>query len=114
MGADNVHRTLIVANRTATTMELRCEVRRRARERPTAFALLVPALPPRHDDWTPERAAALSETCAHARPRWASGGPLTAVPSLRRHRMRPSRSSATASAPRSPTRTRPAGLGAAA
>jgi len=50
---DAPRRTLIVANRTAATPLLLEEVRRRSRERPTVFALLVPAVESRQDaDWT--------------------------------------------------------------
>ncbi len=42
MDAAIVHRTLIVANRTAQTPVLLQEIDRRAGKRPTAFTLLVP------------------------------------------------------------------------
>ncbi len=66
-------RTLIVANRTASTMALKEEIRRRARERPTRFSLLVPNVRSRrHDDWTLERAAELLARDA--------GGPVEGIP----------------------------------
>src|SRR4051794_37729180 len=50
-------RTLIVANRTASTPLLVHEVERRAAERPTQFALLIPNVSSRKAaDWTLETA----------------------------------------------------------
>jgi hypothetical protein len=48
------HRTLIVANRTASTPFLLQEVERRAGERPTRFTLLIPGAGAK--DWTLEEA----------------------------------------------------------
>jgi hypothetical protein len=69
MTSETPHRTLVVANRTAETPLLIEEVRRRARERPTRFALLVPDVASRkHADWTLELG---TERLAHA-----AGGPV--------------------------------------
>src|SRR4051794_18817039 len=48
------HRTLIVANRTASTPFLLQEVQRRAGERPTRFTLLIPGASTK--DWTLQEA----------------------------------------------------------
>lgn len=69
------HRTLIVANRTAATPQLIKEVERRARERPTAFALLVPEVDSRkHPDWTLEAAVERLERAVHGPVEGLSGG----------------------------------------
>ncbi len=69
-------RTLIVANRCANTMLLKAEIRRRARERPTRFSLLVPNIASRRhdDDWTLERATELLARDA--------GGPVDCLPGV--------------------------------
>jgi hypothetical protein len=69
MSAASPRRTLVVANRTAATPLLLEEVRRGAREQPTAFALLVPVSGSRREaDWTLERAVELLAE--------AAGGPV--------------------------------------
>ena len=65
MGEESAHRTLIVANRTAGTHLLVEEIRRRAAERPTTFALLVPDVTSRkHADWTLDTARKVLEPAA--------------------------------------------------
>jgi hypothetical protein len=54
MDAAIVHRTLVVANRTAQTPVLLQEIDRRAAARSTAFTLLVPDTAGGRVDWTPE------------------------------------------------------------
>jgi hypothetical protein len=56
MDAAIVHRTLIVANRTAQTPVLLQEIDRRASKRATAFTLLVPDTAGGRPDWTLEEA----------------------------------------------------------
>jgi hypothetical protein len=69
------HRTLIVANRTAATQLLLEEVERRARERPTHFALLIPNVPSGdRADWTMERAIPLLERAARGPVEGITGG----------------------------------------
>jgi hypothetical protein len=54
---NEVHRTLIVANRTAATPVLMQEIERRAGEQPTQFVLLIPDVTSRRAaDWTREEA----------------------------------------------------------
>jgi hypothetical protein len=60
-------RTLIVANLTASTPQLLQEVERRAIERPTTFALLIPNVDSsKASDWTPEKALQLLSRAAGA------------------------------------------------
>ena len=64
MTSETPHHTLVVANRTAATPLLIEEVKRRAHERPTRFALLIPDVASRkHADWTLELG---TERLAHA------------------------------------------------
>src|SRR3954451_15796064 len=54
-----LRRTLVVANRTASTPDLLEEIERRAAERTTAFTLLVPDVAPsKAGDWTLNEALA--------------------------------------------------------
>jgi hypothetical protein len=60
-------RTLIVANLTASTPILMQEVERRAAERPTTFALLIPNVESKHSaDWTLDTARKLLEKAVGA------------------------------------------------
>jgi hypothetical protein len=62
---ESVHRTLIVANRTAATPLLLEEVKRRAAERETTFSLLIPSADSKkHADWTMESAVELLSRAA--------------------------------------------------
>jgi len=83
------HRTLIVANRTASTADLLAEVERRAAAGPTEFTLLIPeAAKGKAADWTLEEAlvslrrAASGEShlrTAHVDGRIVDGDPFAAV-----------------------------------
>src|SRR5687768_7522646 len=65
MESSQVRRVLIVANRTAATPTLLDHVKRLAKERPTAFSLLIPDAPKsEHADWTMELALPLLEGAA--------------------------------------------------
>jgi hypothetical protein len=59
-----VHRTLVVANRTAQTPVLLQEIDRRAAKRPTAFTLLVPDTGGKRADWTIDVALKVIRTAA--------------------------------------------------
>jgi len=67
MDTPTPHRTLIVANLTASTPFLLQEVERRAAERPTRFELLIPSVDPRRaSDWSLETALKLLSNAAGA------------------------------------------------
>jgi hypothetical protein len=65
MSPSSIHRTLVVANRTAATPLLLDEVERRAGERPTEFVLLIPNVTSRKAaDWALNEALAAIERAA--------------------------------------------------
>jgi hypothetical protein len=68
MESSQVKRVLIVANRTAATPDLLEHIKRLARERPSAFLLLIPDAPTsEHTDSTMELALKLLERAAGGR-----------------------------------------------
>jgi hypothetical protein len=85
-----VHRTLVVANRTAQTPVLLQEIDRRAAKRPTAFTLLVPDTSGKRVDWTLEEALKAIRTAARGpegrRPAYVDGlaGSTDAFESVKR------------------------------
>jgi hypothetical protein len=75
MDAPTEHRTLIVANLTASTPFLLQEVTRLADERPTTFSLLVPNMASRKDsDWSLQTAVKLLERAAGSPVNGFTGG----------------------------------------
>jgi hypothetical protein len=65
MECSTVRRVLIVANRTAATPKLLDHIGRLARERPSAFSLLIPDAPKSEQaDWTMDVALPLLERAA--------------------------------------------------
>src|SRR4051794_2395925 len=67
--APEQHRTLIVANRTASTPLLLQEVERRAVQQPTTFVLLIPNATSRSaDDWTLKEAVSSLRRAARGPP----------------------------------------------
>jgi hypothetical protein len=75
MDAPSQHRTLIVANLTASTPFLLQEVSRLAAERPTKFSLLVPNVDPaKAADWSLETAEKLLTRAADSPVKGSLGG----------------------------------------
>lgn len=69
------HRTLIVANHTAATPRLIEEVERRARDRPTAFVVLIPEVRShKQADWTLEAAVERLTRAVHGPVEGLRGG----------------------------------------
>ena len=84
MDTETPHRTLIVANLTASTPFLLQEVKRRANERPTTFALLVPTVDPRRPaDWSLDTAAKLLGNAAGGSVDGVQGGSEDAFESVK-------------------------------
>ena len=82
MDAPTQHRTLIVANLTASTPFLLQEVSRLAAERPTKFSLLVPNVDPaKAADWSLETAEKLLTRAAESPVKGSLGGqdPLESI-----------------------------------
>ena len=82
MDAPTEHRTLIVANLTASTPFLLQEVSRLAAERPTRFSLLVPNVDPaKAADWSLETAEKLLSRAANSPVKGSLGGqdPLESI-----------------------------------
>jgi hypothetical protein len=80
--SSKVRRVLIVANRTAATPTLLDHIKELARERPSAFSLLIPDAPQsEHTDWTMELALPLLERAAGGPVEGLTGGedPLQAI-----------------------------------
>ena len=77
------HRTLIVANLTASTPFLLQEVERRAAERPTTFSLLIPSVDARRtSDWSLETALKLLSKAAGTTVRGEVGSSSDALESV--------------------------------
>jgi hypothetical protein len=75
MDAPTEHRTLIVANLTASTPFLLQEVSRLASERPTKFSLLVPNVDPaKAADWSLETAEKLLSRATNSPVKGSLGG----------------------------------------